>query len=302
MGNATPSPQTVLIAGASGLIGSALTRHLLERGHSVHTLVRRQPAAATEHRWNPEAGTIDENIVAEADSVVNLSGASIGKIPWSAAHKKLILSSRLGATATLVSAIAQQKGSSPALIQASAVGYYGDRGEEELTETSDPGEGFLAEVTLAWEAEAAPLATTHRVAYARTGLVIARQGAMAPLRLQTLLGVAGRVGAGEQWWPWISLRDEVRALTHLVESDTARGAYNLVGPTSARSVEVTRALASLMKRPHWLGLPTVAIKALMGEAGEQLLLSSQKVIPQRLLEAGFEFVDQSVESALRQIV
>lgn len=293
---------TVVISGASGLIGSALTAHLRDRGHTVHTLVRKGPSGPTEHQWDPRAGEVDSGLIARCDVVVNLSGASIGKIPWTAAYKREILQSRLDATNTLVRAISAIDTGAPALVQASAVGFYGDRGEENLDEESASGSGFLADVTRAWEEPAWALSSTTRVALARTGLVIARGGAMAPVRLQTLLGVAGPVGRGNQWWPWISLRDEVRALCHLVESDEAVGAYNLAGPASARSLEVTKTLATLMKRPHWLGLPALAINTLMGEAGRELLLSSQRVVPAQLLADGFNFLDETVTDALRQIV
>ena len=181
------------------------------------------------------------------------------------------------------------------------MGIYGHRGESELTEQSPPGDGFLASVTTQWEAAAAPIESKKtRVVYARTGLVIAKTGAMAPLRLQTFLGVAGPIGSGRQRWPWISYRDEIRALVFLLEQQQLTGPFNLVGPTPATAREVTQALARLMKRPHWLGLPTWAVK-LMGEAGPEILLSSQKITPARLLEAGFRFEHQTIDEAIAEI-
>lgn len=301
--SASPGGRRILISGATGLIGSALRAHLTERGHNVHTLVRTAPRQPTEHRWDPVSGVIHSGIVEHTDIVVNLSGASIGRIPWTPKYKKEILASRLNATHTLVEAIRSASAPPSALIQASAVGFYGDQGEADITENSGPGGGFLAEVTKRWEAEAMSLdREVTRVVFARTGLVVARSGAMAPLKLQTLVGLAGRIGSGNQWWPWISLRDEVHALTHLIEDPLASGPFNLVGPTVARSVEVTKTLATLLRRPHFLGLPRFAVSILMGEAGRELLLTSQKISPSRLLEAGFSFTDHTVEDALRQIV
>ena len=301
MSSSTPTPLTVLISGASGMIGRALRQELIAKGHSVHTLVRREPTDSSEHRWDPYAGTIDQAIVDYADAVVNLSGASLSRIPWTPAHKKLVLHSRQQAAQTLGQAIAASASPPHTLLQASAVGIYGNRGESELTEQSPPGDGFLASVTTQWEAAAAPIESKKtRVVYARTGLVIAKTGAMAPLRLQTFLGVAGPIGSGRQWWPWISYRDEIRALVFLLEQQQLAGPFNLVGPTPATAREVTQALARLMKRPHWLGLPTWAVK-LMGEAGPEILLSSQKITPARLLEAGFRFEHQTIDEAIAEI-
>ena len=292
---------SVLIAGASGLIGSRLTAELARKGHSVYRLVRSAPKDATEYFWNPDTGEIDSGVLNHIDVVVNLSGASIGKIPWTKKYKDLIVRSRLTATRTLVRAITEAEAPPTALVQASAVGFYGDRGDEDLTEDSNRGGGFLADVCIAWESETSSLPDSVRVAIARTGLVIAKGGAMAPLRLQTLLGAAGPVGSGTQWWPWISLHDEVRALVYMVENPLMKGAYNLSAPTPVASAEVTKELARQMGRPHWLGLPTIAITTLMGEAGRELLLSSQKVHPTRLEQAGFTFDDTTIDSAIARI-
>jgi hypothetical protein len=189
------------------------------------------------------------------------------------------------------------------LIQGSAVGFYGDRAEENLTEDSAAGEGFIADVVSAWEEAAAPAARSQtRVVYARTGLVVGRGGAMAPLMLQTSLGVAGPVGSGTQWWPWVSLLDEVRALGYLIENPQAKGPYNLVGPTPARANDLARALAKRMKRPFWLGLPAFVIRAVMGEGGVSLLLTSQNIRSQKLQTEGFSFEDTTVDDALARMV
>lgn len=293
---------SVLVAGASGLIGTQLTAELANRGHSVYRLVRSTPRDATEYHWNPSDGTIQSGVLDHIDVVVNLSGASIGKILWTNKYKDLILQSRLSATRSLVRAINEAKNPPSALIQASAVGFYGDRGDEALTEDSSRGEGFLADVCIAWESETSSLPDSVRVAIARTGLVIAHGGAMAPLRLQTMLGAAGPVGPGSQWWPWISLHDEVQALVYMIENPLMKGAYNLTAPTPVTSVTVTKELARQMGRPHWLGLPSLAINLLMGEAGRELLLSSQKVHPTRLEQAGFSFDDTTIDQAIARII
>jgi uncharacterized protein len=297
------TPRRILIAGASGMIGTPLRTHLLDAGHTVHTLVRRQPNDPTEHHWNPERGEIHSGILELTDVVINLAGASIGKIPWTRAHKKLILSSRLSATSTLANAIASAATPPTLLIQGSAVGFYGDRGDGELTEFSTKGGGFLADVVEQWEAAAeVASSSTTRVCFARTGLVIGPGGALAPLKLQTLLGLGGKIGPGSQWWPWISLHDEVRALAHLVIHETDQRVFNLVGPSPATSSDITEELARALRRPHALGLPTFAIKALMGEAGTELLLSSQKVINERLEIIGFHWEDQTVADAIARML
>lgn len=293
----------VLIAGASGMIGTPLTVALREQGHAVHTLVRRNPEDPTEHRWSPDTGEIEGGIVDHVDVVVNLSGASIASIPWTKARRKRILSSRINATTTLVEAITASQTPPSLLVQGSAVGFYGDRGDEELSERSPKGQGFLADVVDQWEAAARPATTDKtRVSYARTGLVMGISGAMAPLRLQTALGVGGRIGPGRQWWPWISLHDEVRALQHLITHDTAHGIFNLVAPTPMTATDVTTELARRMGRPHWIGLPTFAIRLLMGRAGVELLLSSQKITPQRLLDSGFTFQDTTLDLAISRML
>ncbi|MBT5575762.1 MAG: TIGR01777 family protein [Microbacteriaceae bacterium] len=293
----------VVISGASGMIGRPLQRLLRGQGHAVHTLVRRTPQDASEHQWNPETGEIESGILDHVDVVVNLSGASIGRIPWTSGYKSTILASRITATDTLARAIRDAATPPRLLVQGSAVGFYGDRGDEKLSEESPQGAGFLAEVVHEWEAAAQPAASdaTH-IAYARTGLVVGKGGAMAPLQLQTVLGVGGPIGSGRQWWPWISLHDEVRALAHLSTHQSADGIFTLVAPTPATAKDLTTELARHMRRPHWLGLPTAAISLLMGEAGRELLLSSQHISAERLMATGFRFDDVTLSAAIARLV
>lgn len=293
----------VVISGASGMIGRPLQRLLRDQGHAVHTLVRRTPQDASEHQWNPETGEIESGILNHVDVVVNLSGASIGRIPWTSGYKSTILASRITATDTLAQAIRDAATPPRLLVQGSAVGFYGDRGDEKLSEESPQGAGFLAEVVHEWEAAAQPAASdATRIAYARTGLVVGKGGAMAPLQLQTALGVGGPIGSGRQWWPWISLHDEVRALAHLSTHQSADGIFTLVAPTPATAKDLTTELARHMRRPHWLGLPTAAISLLMGEAGRELLLSSQHISAERLMATGFRFDDVTLSAAIARLV
>lgn len=300
---------TVLIAGGSGMIGTALRAYLTSEGHDVHVLTRSTSAAendARNHAWNPGVLplNLDElaaDIGAPIDVIVNLAGASISKMPWTRSYKELILSSRVSATETLVSAISSAKKKPSALINGSAVGFYGNRADEELSESSPQGSGFLADVVHKWEEAASPASPDVRVAYARTGLVLGPQGALAPLRLLTKLCVSGPLAGGKDWWPWISLGDEVRALAWLITHDIA-GPVNLVGPLPATSRQVGKSLAKLLKRPFWLPAPGFAIGLVLGEAGRELLLSSQKVVPTALEKSGFTFLDSTVESALASAI
>lgn len=306
---AAPSPSpgarggslTVLIAGASGMIGTELQRQLRADGHAVRTLVRRTPRSETEFAWSPESRVLDARILDSVDAVVNLSGASISRIPWTTGWKKQILDSRVSATRALAEAMGMAERPPATFISGSAVGFYGDRPAVRLTEESARGEGFLADVVEAWElaAQLAPEGT--RTVMARTGLVIGPGGAMGPLRLLTRFGLAARVGSGGQHWPWISLYDEAAALRHLLTS-RVRGPVNLVGPTPATSDRVTRALAHAMRRPHAFVLPEKAIELGMGDAGRELLLASQKIVPGKLLADGFRFRHATVEQAIGVLV
>ena len=300
----------VLISGASGMIGTPLQALLRQQGHAVHTLVRRTPRDASEHSWNPATGEIEAGILDHTDVVINLAAASIsrwlflGRTPWAAGQKRDILTSRLGAARTLATAISGAKTPPSLLIQASAVGFYGDRASEELTERSSRGEGFLAEVQAQAEAAASEAESdVTRICYPRSAAVMGK-GALSTtlLKLQTALGLGGPIGDGSQWWPWISLHDEVRALAYLANHETAFGVFNLVSPTPASALDQTKALARGMKRPHWRGFPRFAIIALMGEAGKEILLTSQLVIPERLLASGFKFEDQTLEAAVSRLL
>ena len=291
---------TVLIAGGTGMIGSALTMELEQAGHKV-LLLSRTPGTQR-IVWNPESTALDLDSIATehgpVDVIVNLAGSTISKMPWTAKTKHEILYSRLSSTTTIVEAIAQAKKKPRALINGSAVGFYGDRGDEVLTESSPRGDGFLADVVVSWEAAAQPAEQHTRVAYARTGLVLGKKGALGPLRLLTSFFASGPLAGGRDWWPWISLRDEARALAFLIENDIA-GPVNLVAPTPATSGTLMNSLAKILKRPYWFPAPGFAISLLLGQAGRELLLSSQKVMPEVLLSSGFTFLDSDVSEGLQ---
>jgi uncharacterized protein (TIGR01777 family) len=292
------SSRRAVIAGASGFIGRALVTELTSADWTVTRLVRGPATGANEVSWNPLTGTLDPTALSGADAVINLSGSSISRIPWTRSVRESIAASRREATTTLVTAINAAKSTPAVFLSGSAVGIYGDRGDEDLTETSKRGTGFLADVVDAWESNASK--ARCRTVFLRTGLVLGDGGALAPLRLATSFFAGARVGSGKQWWPWISHRDEIRAIVHLIDSKLS-GAVNLVGPTPARSVDVTRELARIMKRPHLFVIPAFAI-GLIGDAGRELLLASQKIRATALEKDGFVFEHQTVSDALRWVV
>lgn len=289
----------IVIGGASGLIGTALGRSLETDGHDVVRLVRRPARGAGEAEWDPLAGVLDPAVVSGADAVVNLSGASLGKLPWTAAYRSTILWSRLSATRTLVDAMNRAEQPPAAFLSGSAVGYYGDRPGETLTEDSSRGTGFLADVVVAWEDSALAAPDAVRTVLLRNGIVVDLAGVLKPLAPLTRFGVAGPLGTGRQFWPWIGLQDEVRAITHLLTS-TLSGPVNLCGPQAARADDLMFELARRMNRPYLLRVPKFALKALLGDAADGLLLSDQRVEPRRLLDDGFTFSTPTVEQALAE--
>lgn len=294
------SPQRILVSGASGLVGTELCSQLENAGHSVIRLVRREARGPAESSWSPTTGSIDMSVVDSVDAVINLSGASTGRLPWTRNYKNLILSSRLETTGTLAAAIASAANPPSSFLSASAVGYYGNRPGEVLDEDSSQGDGFLSDVVAEWETAAAPAALASRVVTFRTGLVVGRGGAFTPLGLATRFGLGARVGTGTQYWPWVSIVDEARALVHLMSS-RLDGVVNLVGPTPATSLEVTRALATALGRWHVFAIPEPLIRVGMGEPGQELLLADQNVEPKRLLTDGFEFTHTTVTSAMEAV-
>jgi uncharacterized protein (TIGR01777 family) len=287
----------VLVSGASGLIGSELVRQLAADDHEVLKLVRRERMASDEFRWHPEAGVVDPGLVDSVDAVVNLSGASTGRLPWTPSYKREILRSRIETTRTLADAINASPTPPSTFLNASAVGYYGDRPGETLADDATKGEGFLSDVVDAWEQAAHLAEHATRIVTFRTGLVVGAGGAFTPLGLLTKLGLGATIGTGAQFWPWISLHDEAAAIRHLLTSSLT-GAVNLAGPTPASAKLVTTTLAEAMHRWHAFAIPEPIVQLALREPGRELLLPSQKVVPQRLVGDGFVFTHQTIEAAI----
>jgi uncharacterized protein (TIGR01777 family) len=291
----------VLIAGASGFIGTALVERLTSDGHQVVRLVRRRAHGADEVAWSPAAGIIDFTVMDRVDAVVNLSGASLAHLPWTKNYRGEIIDSRVASTRTLTDAMRKARHPPSVFLSASAVGYYGDRPGELLTEFSSAGSGFLAEVVGRWENAAMLAPDETRTVVFRTGIVVGHGGAMQRVGTITRFGLSGRLGTGGQYWPWIALDDEVAALCHLLDS-TLSGPVNLAGPTPATADRVMNAMAERMHRPYTFAVPERMLALALGRAADELLLSSQKVRPQRLIDDGFRFTHVTVESALEAML
>jgi uncharacterized protein len=290
----------VVVSGASGLIGSALVPALREDGHEVIRLVRREARAEDEVSWDPAAGALDASALAGVGAAVNLSGANLGQ-RWTQARKREILDSRVQTTSLLATTMASLDPPASALVSAGAVGIYGDRGDEILTEDSEPGTGFLADVAKAWEAAAEPArAAGLRVVGFRQGIVLSREGgALQKMLTPFRLGLGGRVGSGKQWWSWVSLDDVIAAYLFALQADL-EGAYNLTSPSPATSAQFTKALGRALGRPTIFPLPALAVRTLFGEMGEATLLEGQRALPGRLLDAGFTFSYPELDAALER--
>lgn len=292
------SAQKVVIAGASGLIGRALVQSLRADGVQVTTLVRHAPSSPSELEWLKGGQSLDPRLIEGAGALVVLNGASIGQLPWTRSYRRTLWESRLIPTREAATAVRAVGAGGPALVSASAVGYYGSAPGRVLTEASPPGATFLARLCVAWEAEAALAGPDARVATVRTAPIVHPEAVLKPLILLTKLGLAGPIGPGTQVWPWISLDDEVRALRHVIDHNLA-GPVNLVGPTPATANDLGRSLARRLNRPFLLPVPEFALTTLLGrDAAESLLTSDADVRPSRLLAEGFEFDHRTVEEAV----
>jgi uncharacterized protein (TIGR01777 family) len=292
----------IAVTGSSGLIGTALVAALRARGDEVVRLVRRAPRTADEVQWNPASRTLDARVLDGVDGVVNLAGAGVGERRWSPAHKHEILASRVDSTSAVAGAVAEAD-HPVRLVSGSAVGYYGDRGDEELTEASPPGNDFLADVVLAWEAAAAPAVDAGAsVAVVRTGIVLAREGgAMKPLLRLARLGLAGPLGSGRQFMPWITLPDEVGALLFLLDHPEVTGPVNLSAPEPARQRDISTALGAALHRPAVLPAPAIALRLVLGEfAGE--ILGGQRIVGDVLRDSGYAFEHGDLDAAIRWLL
>jgi uncharacterized protein (TIGR01777 family) len=290
----------ILLAGASGTIGTALTRQL-EKNHEVTRLVRRAPKGPSEVRWNPSAGELDVAAVERADAVINLSGAGIAGGLWTRSYKETLYSSRILATRTLVQAMRKAGNPPEVFISQSASGFYGDRGDEVLTEGSASGGTLLADICRRWEAEALRAPDSVRVVLPRTGIVMARDGGALPNLLIPIRFFAGTsLGSGRQWWPWISLNDEVRALEFLLTAPLA-GPVNVSAPAPATLDTITLQLGRAFHRPVWFRVPAAILTSVVGQLAYELLLVSQRMEPRALTSAGFAF-DEPTPEALAEWV
>lgn len=292
----------IAVTGASGLIGSALVPALLTDGHEVVRLVRRQPTAPDEVRWDPSAGRLDAADLAGVDAAVHLSGATVGW-RWSESYKKEILDSRVSSTRLLSETLARLEPRPRVLVSGSAVGYYGDTGDRTVDESAPQGAGFLAEVVRQWEAAAQPArAAGIRVAHIRTGLVLSTKGGLLPpQRLAWKLGLGARIGTGQQWQSWITIDDEVAAIRFLLEADIS-GPVNLVAPEPVTQKDFGRALATELHRPMAFAIPGFALRAAVRGFADEGLLIGQRVTPRVLEDAGFSFGSRRLDDALRKLL
>jgi uncharacterized protein (TIGR01777 family) len=299
----------ILITGSTGLVGTALAQSLKNAGHTVCRLIR--PATASETirgaegfdvSWNPATGELGGAAVG-ADAVVNLAGASIADGRWTVERKQLLRASRVDTTRALVAALARMAIRPRVLVSASAIGYYGNRGDELLNEGSHSGEDFLSEIARAWETEAGKAeALGIRVVFARFGVILAKHGGALPRMLTPFkLGLGGRIGSGQQWISWIALNDVVGIVRLALEDGALRGPVNVVSPQPARNAEFTQALAKTLHRPALFPAPAFVLRLALGEMADALLLSSQRVIPAQLEKVGYRFLYSSLPDALAAV-
>ena len=293
----------IVISGASGLIGTQLVEQLQQHGHDVVRLVRRA-ANTGEIMWDPKAGVLSASALEGADAVIHLSGAGIGDKRWTASYKREILESRTITTSLIANTIANMSRKPSVFLCGSAIGIYGPRGDEQLTEVSTNGTSFLADVCEQWEAAAKPASDAGvRTVLLRTGIVLTTKGGALKKQLPLFqLGLGGKFGNGKQWQSWISIDDEVGAIEHLVTANVS-GAVNLTAPNPVTNAEFTSTLARVVKRPAFLPIPPFAPKAILGgELADALLFTGQRVIPAALNASGYQFVHPTLEVALRALL
>jgi len=288
--------RTVVITGATGLIGQALAAHLEHAGWSVRGVSR---SAEDAIRWDPAAGTIDAAALEGIDAVVHLAGENVAG-RWSKDKKRRIMDSRVQGTTLIAETLAKLERPPSVLVSASASGFYGDRGTQHLTELAGPGEGFLAEVCIAWEASAAAAATAGiRVVHPRIGIVLAGEGgALAAMKTPFKMGVGGKIGSGEQLMSWVHIDDVVRMLAFAIEREDLSGPFNAVAPEPVTNAAFTKTLGKVLSRPTFLPLPGAMAKLAMGEAADEMLLASTGAVPAVLEGLGFEWTHRELQGAL----
>jgi uncharacterized protein len=300
----------ILVTGSTGLVGTALVRDLQHAGHIVCRLVRPGTNAEAirgsggfDVKWDPSTGELGAAGVG-ADAVVNLAGASIADARWTPERKKLLRSSRVDTTRALVNALAKMAARPRVIVSASAIGYYGDRSDEVLNEDSPPGKDFLSELAVEWESEAEKAeALGIRVVRTRFGVILARDGGALPEMARPFrFGVGGKIGSGQQWISWVSLEDVAAILRVALEDGTVRGPINVVSPQPVRNAEFTLALAAALHRPAFIPVPAPVLRLVLGEMADALLLSSRRVVPERLQKLGYRFLHSDLPATLTSLL
>ena len=293
----------IVITGSSGLIGSALVRDCEKKNFEVVKLVRRAPKQENESQWDPVKGIVDLNVLEKATAIVNLAGAGVGDRRWSKKYKKLILDSRVNSTETLANAIVNLKTPPSVFVSGSAIGFYGDTADVAVDENANLGEGFLSDVVFNWEYAAQRVRSNNiRVVHPRTGLVMSKRGGLLKKILPLFkLGLGGKLGNGKQYWSYISLEDEIRALHHLIDDVRLTGGVNFTNPNPVTNAEFTKSLASVVNRPAFLNVPSLALKIALGEFSIEALGSS-RILPSKLQAAGFKFNQPDILSTLNSAI
>jgi uncharacterized protein (TIGR01777 family) len=296
----------ILITGASGLIGTALPKSFKAKGYELLLASRIEPRSENDIQWNADTGFADEDLprLEGLDATIHLAGESISALRWTDEKKKAIRDSRVHGTRTMIETFARLVKKPKVFISASAIGFYGDRGDDEMTETSSAGDTFLSEVSKEWESESRRAEDMGiRTVLLRNGIVLSKDGgALATMMTPFKLGVGGVVGSGKQWMSWVSLDDVVGIVNYALENENLRGAVNVTSPNPVTNEEFTKTLGEVLYRPTFLPLPEFAVNLVFGEMGDALLIDSTKVIPKRLLDAGYEFKYPDLKTALENAV
>lgn len=293
----------IVITGSSGLIGSALVRDCEKKNFEVVKLVRRVPKQANESQWDPVKGIVDLNVLEKATAIVNLAGAGVGDRRWSKKYKKLILDSRVNSTETLANAIVNLKTPPSVFVSGSAIGFYGDTADVAVDENANLGEGFLSDVVFNWEYAAQRVRSNNiRVVHPRTGLVMSKRGGLLKKILPLFkLGLGGKLGNGKQYWSYISLEDEIRAIHHVIDDVRLTGGVNFTNPNPVTNAEFTKSLSSVVNRPAFLKVPSLALKIALVEFSIEALGSS-RILPSKLQAAGFKFNQPDILSTLNSAI
>lgn len=294
----------VLITGASGLIGTELQKSFADKGYELLLASRKEPTDDQHIQWSIEDGFAEPEKLEGIDAVVHLAGENVSGLRWTEEKKRAIRDSRVLGTRSVVEAISKLKSRPKVLVASSAIGFYGERGDEEVTESSAAGDSFLAEVSKAWESEARRAEDAGiRTVLLRTGIVLSKDGgALGTMLTPFKMGVGGVIGSGKQWMSWISMDDHIAVINYVIENENIRGAVNAVSPNPVTNEEFTKTLGEVLYRPTFLPLPEFAVSMVFGEMGDALLLASTKVMPKRLEDAGFQFKYSQLKAAIEHAV